>query len=90
MDKKTTTRRSFLKTSSAAVATTALAGSIARTAHAAGSDEIKFGLIGCGGRGTGAAGNIMNTKGNVKLVAVADAFPYKAEGVVKNLSEEPR
>ena len=59
------TRRTFLKSSAAAVAGTALAGTIARTAHAAGSDEIKFCLVGCGGRGTGAATNIMNTKGNV-------------------------
>ena len=88
MDKRTTSRRSFLKTSTAAVAGTALAGSIARTAHAAGSDEIKMSLIGCGGRGTGAITNIMNTKGNVKLVAVADAFPYKAEGAVERLKKD--
>jgi hypothetical protein len=58
---------------------TAMVGSIARTAHAAGTDEIRFCLIGCGGRGTGAATDIMNTKGNVKLVALADAFAPKAE-----------
>jgi predicted dehydrogenase len=45
-------------------------------------------LIGCGGRGTGAITNIMNTKGNVKLVAVADAFPYKAEGAVERLKKD--
>ena len=73
-NKNNPTRRTFLKTSAAAVAGTTLAGSIVRTAHAAGSDEIKFALVGCGGRGTGASDNIMNTKGNVKLVAVADAF----------------
>jgi len=84
-NKTDSTRRTFLKTSAAAVAGTALAGSISRTAHAAGSDEIKFCLVGCGGRGSGASDNIMNTKGNVKLVAVADAFPNKAEGAVKNL-----
>lgn len=84
-EKSTSTRRDFLKTSSTALAGTALAGSIARTAHAAGSDEIKFSLIGCGGRGTGAASNIMNSGGNVKLVAVADAFGQKAEGAINNL-----
>jgi predicted dehydrogenase len=86
-EKTTSTRRSFLKTSSAALAGTALAGSITRTAHAAGSDEIKFCLVGCGGRGNGATSNLMNTKGNVKLVAVADAFQGKAEGVVASMSK---
>lgn len=80
-----TTRRDFLKTSSAAFAGTALVGSIARGAYAAGSDEIKFGLVGCGGRGTGAADQIMNTKGNVKLVSVGDAFQEKADGAISRL-----
>ena len=46
-------RREFLKKSAAAVAGTALASglSVARSAHAAGSDVIKIALIGCGGRG---------------------------------------
>jgi myo-inositol 2-dehydrogenase/D-chiro-inositol 1-dehydrogenase len=82
------TRRNFLKASSAAVAGSALAGSFARTAHAAGSDEIKFCVVGCGGRGTGAASNIMNTKGNVKMVAVADAFQPKAAGIVDKLAKK--
>ena len=71
-------RRTFIKTSTAAAAGAALTSTIARTAHAAGSDEIKFVLIGCGGRGLGATENIMNTKGNVKLVAAADPFVEKA------------
>ena len=81
----TSTRRNFLKSSSAALAGTALAGTISPTAYAAGSDEIRFCLVGCGGRGTGATAQIMNSKGNVKLVAVADAFPHKAEGAVSRL-----
>jgi myo-inositol 2-dehydrogenase / D-chiro-inositol 1-dehydrogenase len=80
-----TSRRSFLKTSSAALAGSALVGSLSKGAYAAGSDEIKFGLIGCGGRGTGAADNIFQTKGNVKLVAVADAFQEKADGAISRL-----
>jgi predicted dehydrogenase len=47
---------------------------ITRTAHAAGSDEIKVGLIGCGARGTGAAAQAISTEGPVKLWAMADAF----------------
>jgi predicted dehydrogenase len=70
----TTTRRDFLLTSSAA----ALAGGLfVPSVHAAGSDTIKVGLIGCGGRGRGAAENICEGAGtshNIKIHAVADAF----------------
>jgi predicted dehydrogenase len=70
--RETPTRRDFLKTSSAMAVTSGLA--IGRSAHAAGSDEIRIALIGCGGRGAGAAAHAMNTDANVKLVAMADAF----------------
>ena len=85
-----TNRRSFMKTSTAAAAGAALTSTIARTAHAAGSDEIKFVLIGCGGRGLGATKNIMNTKGNVKLVAAADPFTDKAASNFDRLRTENR
>ena len=55
MTQNDSNRRNFLKTSTAAAAGAALSGAIARTAHAAGSDTIRFVLIGCGGRGGGAA-----------------------------------
>lgn len=49
--------------------------SLARSAYVAGTDTIRVGLIGCGGRGTGAAVQAMNTQsGNVQLTAMADAF----------------
>ncbi len=78
----TSTRRSFLQTGSklavAGAAVGAIAApklSLARSAHAYGSDTIKIGLVGCGGRGTGASIQAMNTtSGNVELVAMADAF----------------
>ena len=76
-------RRTFIKGSAAAVAGTALTSSLMKNAHAAGSDEIKFVLVGCGGRGKGAAAQIMNTKGNTKLVAVADAFVNRTAAAVK-------
>src|SRR5258706_7618715 len=66
------TRRNFLKT--------AAAGAVASTlpalppVHANGSDEIRIGLIGCGGRGTGAAGDAIKSSQGVKLVAMGDAF----------------
>ena len=70
-----TSRRDFLKTS-AVLAGSATLGALAvgRSAHAAGSDTIKIGLVGCGGRGTGAAINAMNVGKDVQLVAMADLF----------------
>ena len=46
--------------------------------HAAGSDDIKVGLIGCGGRGTGAADNVLHSAPNVTIVALGDAFEDRA------------
>jgi predicted dehydrogenase len=81
-------RRTFLKTSAAAVAATAFVGSLnAPAAHAAGSDVLKVALIGCGGRGSGAAVNAMNAEPNVRLTVLADAFPDQIEEAKKNLSK---
>ncbi len=70
-------RRSFLQQTSTAIAGGALLSAlpIQRFAHAAGSDSLKLALIGCGGRGTGAADHNLNTHGlgELKLVAMADA-----------------
>jgi predicted dehydrogenase len=45
-----------------------------------GSDEIKVALVGCGGRGTGAAGNAMSTRsGPIQLVAMADVFKNRLD-----------
>ncbi len=73
-------RREFLKSSSALVASGALASGllVSRSAHAAGSDTMKIGLIGCGGRGTGAVGNAFAADSNTRLTAVADAFEDRA------------
>lgn len=51
------------------------------------ADEIKIALVGCGGRGSGAAVQALSTKQNVKLVAVADAFADRMEGGLKNITE---
>lgn len=59
--------------------------SVARSAHAAGSDLVKVALIGCGGRGTGAAINALSTKANVKLVAMADAFQDRLQASLKQI-----
>lgn len=79
-------RREFLKASTAVVGG-ALAGtlSIRRAAHAAEDGTLKVGLIGCGGRGTGAAVNALNADENAKLVAMADVFADQVEGSLGRL-----
>ncbi len=59
-------RRSFLKTSSAAVAGEALAANFVapKQAYAAGSDVLRVGIIGCSGRGSGATDNIITASGD--------------------------
>ncbi len=81
-------RRGFLKQGTLTTAGVVAASAVARTAHAAGSDEIRFVLIGCGGRGRGAAQQIFNSKGNTKLVAVHDAFETSARNAVKGLKRD--
>src|SRR5438132_14015787 len=83
-------RRDFMKTSAAAVVAGALASelSVARSAHAAGNDVIRVGLIGCGGRGTGAASQALKTKGYVQLIAMADAFEDQLESSLQNLQKD--
>jgi predicted dehydrogenase len=66
-----TTRREFIRT--AAAATTAAAWG-APLVHAAGDDVLRIGLVGCGGRGTGAAEQALSADRNVRLVAMGDAF----------------
>jgi predicted dehydrogenase len=71
------TRREFLKTTTAA-AGAALAAEWGG-AHAAGSDGLRVGLIGCGGRGTGAASQALRADKAVTLYAMADAFADRLE-----------
>lgn len=69
-------RRGFLAASATTAATTLLGSSSwGRQAHAAGSDWLKIGLVGCGGRGTGAAVNALNADPHSHLTAMADLFP---------------
>jgi predicted dehydrogenase len=71
-------RREFLKDTTRLVAASALAGAAIAHVHAAGGDTVQVALIGCGGRGTGAAANALGTKGGpIKLVAMADVFPER-------------
>lgn len=69
------TRRDFLKTSATAAATVSVAGLAAsRFAHAAGSDVLRVGMIGCGGRNTGAGAQALKADPGTKLVAMCDIF----------------
>jgi len=76
MSKRPVSRRGFLQASAATAVTSAI---LAPSVHAAGSDLLKIALVGCGGRGTGAAINALGADKNVKLVAVADVFEDRAK-----------
>src|SRR5215831_12803486 len=75
------TRRSFLKTTSGAVVAGSLVGGLAldRGVFAAGDDTLKIALVGCGGRGSGAANQALKTPGNTRLVALADVRPEQLQ-----------
>lgn len=79
-----TTRREFLQSSAALAATAAFAHGV----HAAGSDVLKVGLVGCGGRGTGAASQALNADKAVKLTAMGDAFADRIEQSLGTLKKE--
>ena len=79
------TRRDFLKTTSTVAIGGAFAGTFPGKAFARNDDTLKLALVGCGGRGSGAAGQALSTSGNVKLVAVADAFEDRLQAGLGNL-----
>jgi predicted dehydrogenase len=80
-------RRDFIKVTAAAGTTLAAAGLRVPAVHAAGSDEIRIGLIGCGGRGRGAVFNALEAAPGVRLVAIADAFVDRIEEGKKRFAE---
>src|SRR5688572_28995167 len=80
------TRRHFLTRGTHALAATAFV-SAATHAHAQGSGRIKMALVGCGGRGTGAASQALNAGSEIELVAIADLWEDKAKTARKLLSD---
>lgn len=74
-----TTRREFLKRSAAVATAAAPALALARSAHAAGDETIKIGMIGCGGRCSGAAAQSMKAGPYVKLAAMYDIFESRLQ-----------
>ena len=84
------TRRQFIKASaSAAVASGVTAGVLGfpRGVHAAGDDLLRVGLIGCGGRGTGAARQALEADDRVKLVAMGDVFEDRLQLSLSSLAK---
>ncbi len=82
-----TSRRGFLKTSGATLAGASALSAISARAYAADNNTIKVALIGCGGRGTGAALNALRTKGPTVLWAMADVFQDRLRSSFSNLSK---
>ena len=94
-------RRDFIRKSSllAAAGAVGTSLSIARSAHAFGSDTIKIGLVGCGSRGSSAASQAMNSmlrndidpNGEVKIITMGDVFPHRMQmstRAIKGLHEK--
>jgi len=86
-ESSSSSRRDFLKCTGGAVAGAALTGALSAGVHAAEDNTIKIALVGCGGRGTGAAANALATEGPVKLVAMADVFPDRLQNSFNSLSK---
>ncbi len=86
---KPNSRREFLKTTSRLATASALASVAIPYVHAGANDTLQVALIGCGGRGTGAAANALSTKsGPIKLVAMADVFEKKLERSYESLMKD--
>lgn len=82
-------RREFLKTSAVAGVVLAAPALLTRQAFGAeNSDTLRVGLIGCGGRGTGAAGQALHADQNAVLVAVADVFPEPMTRALDSLKKD--
>ncbi len=80
-------RRDLLKTSGKVAAASALAGMAAPHAFAGEDNTIRIALVGCGGRGTGAAANALSVPNEpIKLVAMADVFEDRQSNSHRNLS----
>ena len=84
-----TTRRDFLK-ASAAVASAAVSGTlgISRSVFAAGSDIIRVGMVGCGGRNAGAAAQALTADSGARLVAMCDIFMDRVKEKRRILKEK--
>src|SRR5262249_37927326 len=81
-------RRELMKKSGQVAVASALAGVAIPHVHAGEDNTIRLALVGCGGRGTGAAFDALSTKsGPTKLVAMADVFPERLAGSYKQIKK---
>jgi predicted dehydrogenase len=81
-------RREFLQNTGRLAAASALVGAVVPRVHAAENNTIQVALVGCGGRGTGAAANALSVpNGPIKLVAMADVFEHKLKSSYASLSK---
>jgi predicted dehydrogenase len=85
-DPKNLTRRDFIKTTAAASLAAAIPGNLGLFAQ--GSDRLKIGLIGCGGRGTGATINCLEAAPGIEVVALGDLVADRLESSLKQLTEK--
>jgi len=85
-----TSRREFIKSTGRFAAASALAGVAIPHVHAAGSSTVQVALIGCGGRGGGAAANALSTNksGPITLAAMADVFENRLNDTYGNLKKQ--
>lgn len=81
-------RRAFLNASAAAATAPLAAAQIAaaRQGYASGSDRVRVGLVGCGGRGTGAAHNSIAASERIEIVALADVFKDRLDACREQLA----
>ena len=82
-------RRNMLKGTAAITAGTLMAAFGTNGAYAADSDKIKVGLVGCGGRGRGAAANAVSND-NVQLIALGDLFPDQLDAAKTEFAQRPK
>ena len=83
---KDISRRDFMKASAAVGAAAIFSGR--EKLFAQGTDKIRVGLIGCGGRGTGAAKDCVRSSENIEIVAMGDLFRNRLEGSLEDLKNE--
>jgi predicted dehydrogenase len=84
-------RRSFLCRSASAIAAGSLFGRVGAPAVLAGpvhTQTLRVALVGCGGRGTGAAAQALNADGNVELAAMGDLFEERIQSSLELLRKE--
>ena len=88
MNPSKTDRRDFLKTGAAAGVAGLAVPLLGTAVHAAGNDTIKVGLIGCGGRGTGAMKDSLEADKSIVVHALGDFFPDRVAGFQKSLAKD--